>query len=137
SNTLPAVESTFSSLRLEIEVWKQGGSAPDPKDIFRVLENPAGATSGDIVVFLGAIAELGYRPALGPVLRILKEGSASNLVAAACRAVGKLAAPAAAGDLIRLLDSTSPLVRAGSAHALGCLRVAAALPKFENLVDPP
>jgi HEAT repeat protein len=70
---------------------------------------------------------------LNLVQRILKEGSDPSLVAAACRAAGKLGAPAAAGDLIRLLDDTSPLVRSGSSHALGCLRIAAALQKLEKL----
>jgi ATP-dependent DNA helicase RecQ len=126
-------ESRFSDLRLKIEVWRQAGPAPDPKQILYALEHSEGATSGDLVVFIGAIAELGYRPALSLVQRILKEGSDPSLVAAACRAAGKLGAPAAASDLIRLLDNSSPLVRAGSSHALGCMRVAAALPKLEKL----
>src|SRR5262249_51664889 len=83
-------ESRFLGLRLNIEMWKQGGSAPDPQKIVNALQSSAGATSGDLVVFLGAIAELGYRPALSLVQRILKEGSDPSLVAAACRAAGKL-----------------------------------------------
>jgi ATP-dependent DNA helicase RecQ len=128
-------ESKFSDLRLKIEVWRQAGPAPDPKQILDALERSDGATSGDLVIFIGAIAELGYRPSLSIVQRVLKEGSDPNIVAAACRAAGKLGAPAAASDLIRLLDNSSPLVRAGSSHALGCLRVAAALPKLEKLAS--
>ena len=126
-------ESKLLDMRLKIEVWRQAGPTPDPKQILAALEQSEGATSGDLVVFIGAIAELGYRPALSLVQRVLKEGSDPSLVAAACRAAGKLGAPAAAGDLIRLLDNGSPLVRAGSSHALGCLRIAAALPRLEQL----
>ena len=122
-------------MRLTIEMWRQGGPAPDPREILGALQNSEGATSGDLVVFLGAIAELGHRPALSLVQRILKEGSDPNLVAAACRAAGRLGAPAAAGDLIRLLDNSSPLVRSGSSYALGCLRIGAALPRLEKLAD--
>jgi len=128
-------ESRFSGLRLNIEMWKQGGSTPDPNEIVHAIKDSAGATSGDLVVFLGAIADLGYRPALILVQRILKEGSEPSIVAAACRAAGKLGAPSAAGDLIRLLDSSSPLIRSGSSHALGCLRLAVALPKLEKLAE--
>jgi len=128
-------ESSFLGLRLNIEMWKQGGPAPDPTEIVNALQHSAGATSGDLIVFLGAIAELGYRPALSVVQRILKEGAEPNLVAAACRAAGRLGAPSAAGDLIRLLENSSPLVRSGASHALGCLRVAAALQKLEELAD--
>jgi ATP-dependent DNA helicase RecQ len=126
-------ESKWFGLRLKIEMWKQGGPAVDPREILYALENSDGATSGDLIVFLGTLAELGHRPALSAIQRILREGSDPNLVASACRAAGKLGAPAAAADLIKLLDNKSPLVRAGSSHALGCLRVAAALPRLEKL----
>jgi ATP-dependent DNA helicase RecQ len=127
------VESKWFGLRLKIEMWKQGGPAVDPKEVLQGLENSDGATSGDVVVFLGTLAEMGYRPALSVIQKILREGSDPNLVASACRAAGRLGAPAAAADLIRLLDDKSPLIRAGSAHALGRLRMATALPRLERL----
>jgi hypothetical protein len=139
AKTPPAIESEdpaqpkWFGLRLKIEMWKQGGPAPEPKEILHGLENSDGATSGDLIVFLGTLAEVGHRPALRVVQKILREGSDPQLVAAACRAAGKLGAPAAAADLLKLLDNKSPLIRAASAHALGCLRIASALPRLENL----
>ena len=136
STPAPAAgESRLLGLRLKIEVWRQGGPAPDPVELLAALENSHDAATGDLVVLIGTIAELGHRPAVGFVQRVLKESSDPSLLAAACRAAGKLHAPAAAEDLIRRLDHTSPLVRAGSSHALGCLRVRAAIPKLEKLAS--
>ncbi|MCI0488782.1 MAG: ATP-dependent DNA helicase [Blastocatellia bacterium] len=118
-------------LRLEIEMWRQGGAKPDSEALLRLLDDSQ--ERGDMVTAISALKDLGVRQAAHALLRIMSETSDGNLLSAICAALGQLKVDEAAPRLIELLEDSRATVRRAAARALGCLRAKDALMKLERL----
>ncbi|MBS1807767.1 MAG: RecQ family ATP-dependent DNA helicase [Acidobacteria bacterium] len=118
-------------LRLQLEIWAQGGAAPNRIALVEALQNYVERT--DLMVVLNAVAELQVQQASEVVLRMLSEATDGNLVSALCRAIGALQLRQAVPDLQNLLHDTRPGVRRAAVRALAHLRAREALEKLEQM----
>jgi ATP-dependent DNA helicase RecQ len=120
-------------LRLQIELWRQGGDEPDVEALLALMDNPAEHEPSELVVVIGVLRELGVREAEGSMAKLLGETTNGNLIAALAEALGHLGAEAAKQRLIGLLDDERPGVRRAAVRALGRVRAREALAKIEWL----
>lgn len=122
-------------LLLQIEMWRQGGSAPRVEALMSALEDPSILERGGLIVVIGALKDLPACRSAGKLICLLGETDDGNLIAAICAALAQLATADEAKCLIDLLDDPRPGVRRASARALGSLRVEDALDKLKLLAD--
>ncbi|HKV38533.1 MAG TPA: ATP-dependent DNA helicase RecQ [Blastocatellia bacterium] len=127
-------------LRLQIEIWRMGGKAPDANQLLQAIQDPEGAGRGNMVVFLSTLGDLQYAPAAGPVFELLSKAASTrsydpNVINALCATVGRLGIQRAASLLIHLLEDASASVRAAAARALGRLRATSALDKLREVAS--
>jgi ATP-dependent DNA helicase RecQ len=128
-------EAAPRDLRLQIEIWRQGGDEPDIQALLDVLANPREAAHGDLVVVINVLSELGVKQSADAMLKLLGETSNGNLLMVISETLGTLGLQSAAVDLIGLLDDERPGVRRAAARGLGRLRAGAALEKLEMLAQ--
>jgi ATP-dependent DNA helicase RecQ len=125
-----------SLLRVKIEAWRQGGSAPSGEDLVDALDNPD-IERGDLVVFINALGEMTYQPAATECRQMFLDaigGNAdANLLNALCNCVGRLGLVDLAPKLIELLDDPRAMARTSAARALGRLRIKDALERLQEL----
>ena len=117
-------------LRLQIEMWRQGGAPPDARALLAKLSE---FDHTDLIVAINALKDLGTREAAPHLLALLRETSNGQLLGTLCEALGQLGETAAVPDVIKLLDDERPGVRRAAARALGRMRVGAALEQLERL----
>ncbi|MGH9751359.1 MAG: RecQ family ATP-dependent DNA helicase [Blastocatellia bacterium] len=127
-----------SDWRLQVEIWRQGGSKPDRKMLLDLLRDMREGERDDLITVIGAIKDLNVREAGERLLILLSETTNGNLINAICDALGQLGVEDAAGALIGLLDDERQGARRIAARALGRLRSRPALGKLERLAaaDP-
>jgi ATP-dependent DNA helicase RecQ len=125
-----------NQLRLDVEMWRQGGPEPDCQALLAALDDPL-IPQGDAIVFITVLGELAYKPAKSKLYKMLVEDAAShgdaNFVHALSTAVARLGAVDAAPVFIELLDDPRAMVRSAAARALGRLRTKAALVKLQRI----
>jgi hypothetical protein len=123
----PVVER---DLRLQIEIWRQGGAPPDAR---RLLAGLHKLEHGDLIVAINALKDLDAKEAAETLLGLLRETTNGQLMGTLCEALGQFEVPAATGDIINLLADERPGVRRAAARALGRLRARVALEQLETL----
>lgn len=126
-----------SQLRVDVEMWRQGGPDPDCPALLNALDDTRTAR-GDVIVFITTLGELAYTPAKDKLYRMLVDDALSqgdaNLVHALCGCVARLGCEEAVPSFIHLLDDPRAMVRSAAARALGRLRAKAAFDKLQELV---
>jgi ATP-dependent DNA helicase RecQ len=120
-------------LFLQIEMWRQGGVAPDGEFLLAALNDLSALKSGGRIIVINALKDLGVKQAGVALMRLLDETSDGNLLSAVCTALGTLGIKEATADLIQLLDDARPGVRRATVRALGSLRAQAAAHKLDHL----
>jgi ATP-dependent DNA helicase RecQ len=131
----PPVESRPEELRLQIEVWRQGGAPPDVSRMLALLDSPHAVEHGDLVVTINALKDLNAAEAASPLLKLLRETTNGQLLGTLSEALGQLGCAAAKGELIRLLADARPGVRRPAVRALGRLRAHEARAAIERLMN--
>src|SRR5215468_578131 len=119
--------------RLQVEIWRQGGTKPDRKILLDLLRDMREGERDDLITVIGAIKDLNVREAGEILLILLSETTNGNLINAICDALGQLGVEEAAGALVKLLDDERQGARRIAARALGRLRARTALGKLERL----
>jgi hypothetical protein len=131
----PISPEQTSDLFLQIELWRQGGAAPDAQALLAALDNQTALDRGGRIVVINAVKDLGITEAADALLRLLVETEDGNLLAGVCAALGRLKVMEATPDLICLLDDNRPGVRRAAVRALGELRAHDAATKLEQLAN--
>jgi ATP-dependent DNA helicase RecQ len=125
-----------NQLRIDVEMWRQGGPEPDCQALLDALDSSLTA-QGDVIVFITVLGEMAYKPAKSKLYKMLVEDASSrgdaNLVHTLSGAVARLGAEEAAPVFIELLDDPRAMVRSAAARALGRLRTKAALAKLQQM----
>lgn len=121
--------------QLQIEIWRQGGAAPDTQALLALLRNWRQGEPSDLVVAINALKDLNVKAAADALPRLLHETTNWQLIAAICDAVGQFGLIAAAKDLTALLDDERMSIRRAAVRALGHLRASEALAKIEFLMQ--
>ncbi len=122
-----------TDLRLQIEIWRQGGDEPDVQALLDALAKSREIEHGDLIVVINAIGDLGLRQAADALIGLLRETTNGNLLMTLAEGVGRMGISSAEVELIRLLDDERPGVRRAAARGLGRLRADRALEKLEML----
>jgi len=124
--------------RLQVEIWRQGGSKPDRKMLLDLLRDMLAGECDDLITIIGALKDLNVREAGENLLLLLGETTNGNLINAICDALGQFGVEEAAGALIGFLDDERQGARRIAARALGRLRARPALSRLERLAatDP-
>ncbi|MEK7830316.1 MAG: RQC domain-containing protein, partial [Acidobacteriota bacterium] len=125
--------------RLQVEMWRLGGEAPDVPPLLTVLQNWQASEHGDLIVAINALKDLGCREVAGSLLALLGQTTNGNLLGTICETLGQFGAVPATDDLqamlIALLGDERPGVRRAAVRAIGRLRVRKALAKTEHLAQ--
>ena len=121
--------------RLQVEMWRQGGAAPDKEMLLALLGNYAALEHTELLVVIQTISQLGLNEAAGMLPRLLNETSHGNVLTVVCEALGRFGMTGAISDLMRLLEDERPAVRRAAIRALGSLRAAIALNKLDALAN--
>jgi ATP-dependent DNA helicase RecQ len=122
-------------LRLQVEMWHQGGAEPDAHALLAALAGLTELESGEQIAVINALRELRIAQAAPALMRLLGETSNGNLLAATCAALAHLGAIQAAPEVARLLADDRPGVRRAAARALGRWRAYAALSQLERMAS--
>ncbi len=117
-------------LRLQIEMWRQGGAPPDAHALLAQLNE---LEHTDLIVTVNALKDLNAQAAAPPLHALLRETSNGQLLGTLSEALGQLAVTVATADILKLLADERPGVRRAAARALGRMRVRAALEQLERL----
>ncbi|MGH9763484.1 MAG: HEAT repeat domain-containing protein, partial [Blastocatellia bacterium] len=130
--------SDENALRIEVEMWRQGGPCPDPEALVQALHSER-ISQGDLVVFINALGELDCKDA-APILRdkladIMSHVADATVAAALCNSLGRLGVFESAPELILLLDDQRALIRAAAVRSVSRLRVRDALDKLVELAE--
>jgi hypothetical protein len=128
----PATESVQSEVRFQIELYRQGGPEPDRGALLAVLDRAEVVKSKDLIVAINALAALGERQAIAPLMRLLESASGDVLMSAA-EALGQLGGLEAIPQFTELLSDQRPGVRRAAVRALGRLRAADALEVLKQM----
>jgi non-ribosomal peptide synthetase component F len=128
------IESSLE-LRLQIELWEQGGAEPNRRQLLDALRNHAALERGDLLAVIGVVQKLQMAEASEPLLQLLAETTDGNFLNALCQAVGTLQIRSTAPTLLVLLDDARPSVRRAAVRALGRLRVQAARGKLAQMAQ--
>ena len=125
--------------RLQVEMWRLGGEAPDVEPLLAALQNWQASEHGDLIVAVNALKDLGRREAVGSLLSLLGQTTNGNLLGTICETLGRFGSVPPADDLsamlIALLGDERPGVRRAAVRAIGRLRVRKALAKIEHLAQ--
>ncbi|NOT62059.1 MAG: RecQ family ATP-dependent DNA helicase [Acidobacteria bacterium] len=119
-------------LRLQIEIWRQGGAPPDAQTLLAKLNE---FDHTDLIVAVNVLKDLHAHEAAPRLHALLRETSNGQLLGTLCEALGQLGETAAVADVIKLLDDERPGVRRAAARALGRLRVRAALERLATMAQ--
>jgi ATP-dependent DNA helicase RecQ len=128
------VESSLE-LRLQMELWEQGGAEPNRRQLLDALRNHAALERGDLLAVIGVVQKLQMAEASEPLLQLLAETTDGNFLNALCQVVGTLQIRSTAPILLVLLDDARPSVRRAAVRALGRLRVQEARGKLAQMAQ--
>ena len=106
----------MEDLRLQIELYRQGGPRPDIEHLLKVLRNPHGVTQALVALTIQAVASIQMSAAI-PFLEKILSSPDSNLIASACEALGKLDSKKTIPQILGLTRNPSPNVRRASARS--------------------
>jgi ATP-dependent DNA helicase RecQ len=120
-------------LRLQIEVWRQGGEEPDVKLLVEKLGQSQQTNSEELFVVINTLSDLGVKAAGDELLNLLKQTTDGNLLMVLADALGKFGLAAATPYLIRLLEDERSGVRRAAVRGLGRLKAREALRRLELL----
>ena len=123
------------ALRLQIELWEQGGAEPNRQQLLEMLRQHAGLERRELIVLLTVVKELKLKEAADLLLPMLSETTDGNFLTALCNAVGALELVPAVPSLLALLTDSRPGIRRAAVRALGRLRAPEALARLERLVE--
>lgn len=139
TGSAPTVVLKPADWRLQVEMWRLGGEAPDVAPLLAVLQNWQASEHGDLIVAINALKDLNCRQAASSLLALLGQTTNGNLLGTICETLGQFGGIAATEDLsvmlIALLGDERPGVRRAAARALGRLRVRKALGRIEALAQ--
>lgn len=124
----------IANVRLQIELFRQGGPEPDRTALLTLVQQAEGVRSNDMVVVINTLAALGVQQANPWLLKLLDSDSGDILMSAA-EALGKLGANEAIPRLPELLADERPGVRRAAVRALGRLRATAALERLQRMAE--
>jgi len=122
-----------ADLRLQIEIWRQGGEEPDAQALLDALRKSHEIEHGDLIVVINSISELNLRQAADALIGLLRETTNGNLLMTLAEALGRMGISSSEVELIRLLDDERPGVRRAAARGLGRLRADRALERLEMM----
>jgi ATP-dependent DNA helicase RecQ len=122
-------------LRLQIEMWRQGGAEPDRGSLLAALENYSELQHTELMIVLQTIVQLEVREAADLLLRLFGETTNGNLLPVICEGIGRFGILSAEAGLMTLLDDERPAVRRSAVRALGGLRLQSALSRLEAMAE--
>jgi ATP-dependent DNA helicase RecQ len=129
----PTADPRPPEVRLQIELFRQGGPEPDRATLLTLLGQAETLKSKEIVLAINALAVLGERQAIPPLLGLLDSAS-GDIAMSAAEALGQLGCGQAIPRLTALLEDERPGVRRAAVRALGRLRAAGALDALKRMV---
>lgn len=118
-------------LRLQIEVWRQGGEEPDVQLLIEKLTRADQTSSEELFIIINTLSDLGVKAAADELLNLLKQTTDGNLLMVLADALGRFGLASATPYLIRMLDDERPGVRRAAARSLGRLKAREALRRLE------
>jgi ATP-dependent DNA helicase RecQ len=130
--TTPTAAEQLPELRLQLELFRQGGSEPDRAALLTVVQQAEGLQSTDVVGAINTLAALGVQPAIPPLLKLLHSTN-GNILSSAAEALGKLGSREAIPRLLELLTDQRPGVRRAVIRALARLRAQGALRSLKQM----
>lgn len=122
-------------LRLQIEMWRQGGAAPDTAKLLAALENPEALEHNALMTVLQTIVQLEITEAAAALERMLGATTNGNLLPIICEGLGRFGVRRAEPELLRLLDDERPAVRRAAVRAFGALRTGSVLSRLELMAE--
>jgi HEAT repeat protein len=133
--TIP-VSSTedMEHLRVQIELYRQGGPQPDIEQLIKVLRNPRSVTQALVVLTIQAVAAIKILDAI-PFLEKILSSQDSNLIAVACDALGKLDSKKTIPQILGLIRNPSANVRRAAVRALGLMQESSARSELQRLLE--
>ncbi len=130
--TTPAAADQLPELRLQLELFRQGGPEPDRATLLTVVQQGERLNSTDVVTAINALAALDVRQAIPSLLKLLDSAN-GNILMSAAEALGKLACSEAIPRLLELLVDQRPGVRRAAIRALARLRTPEALGSLKRM----
>jgi hypothetical protein len=127
-----AVTELPPGLRLQIELFRQGGPEPDTADLMTVLQQAETHTSKEVILTINTLSALGVQQT-NPWLLKLLDSDNGNVLTSAAEALGKLGAHEAIPRLTQLLADERPTVQRAAVRALGRLRANEALERLQRI----
>ena len=125
--------SASADLRLQIELFRQGGPEPDCGALLRAIENGEMRSSHEVAWAIHTLAALGERRAI-PILIKLIDSRDGTMQMYAAEALGQLGAREAIPRLLALLEGPRPGTRRAAIRALGRMRAREALDRCRRMV---
>ncbi len=121
-------------LRLQIELYRQGGLQPAQEPLLKLLQIPQGIPDALVISTIQAVASIKIVDAI-PFLEKLLSSPNGNLIGVACEALGKLDSKNAIPQILRLTKNPSATVRRAAARALGLLQADSARSELQRLLE--
>ena len=125
--------SASADLRLQIELFRQGGPEPDCGALLRAIENGEMRSSHEVAWAIHTLAALGERRAI-PILIKLIDSRDGTMQMYAAEALGQLGVREAIPRLLALLEGHRPGTRRAALRALGRMRAREALDRCRRMV---
>ncbi len=122
-------------LRLQIELWEQGGAEPNRQQLLERLRHHADLERSELIILLTVSKELKLKDASDLLLQLLNETTDGNFLTALCNAIGGLQLTPAVPPMLALLDDARPGIRRAAVRALGRMRVPEALARLERMAE--
>ncbi|MFN7946851.1 MAG: RecQ family ATP-dependent DNA helicase [Blastocatellia bacterium] len=126
---------SLPDLRLQIEMWRQGGPEPDRAMLLAALENTDALEHAGLMTVLQTIVQLEISEAAAALERMLSETTNGNLLPIICEGIGRFGVHRAEPELLRLLDDERPAVRRAAVRAFGALRSGSILSRLELMAE--
>jgi ATP-dependent DNA helicase RecQ len=123
-----------SDLRLQLELFRQGGPQPDCEGLLRAVENGETLSANEMEGAIQTLAALEVREAVPTLAKLLGSRDGTMQMCAA-EALGQLGAREAIPRLAELLEDDRPGVRRAALRALGRLRAREALDRCRRLAS--
>jgi len=131
-STTPAVADQMTKLRLQLELFRQGGPEPDRAALLTVVQQAERLNTTDVLATIHALAALGVQQAIPWLLKLLDSAN-GNILSSAAEALGKLGSNEAIPRLLELLADERPGVRRAVVRALARLRAQEALGSLKRM----
>jgi ATP-dependent DNA helicase RecQ len=127
----PVLPST-SDLRLQLELFRQGGPEPDRDALLRAIENGETLSSNEMAWAIHTLTALEVREAIPTLIKRL-DSSDGTVQMYATEALGQLGVREAIPRVVELLEDHRPGIRRAALRALGRLRAREALDRCRRM----